>query len=229
MDRESFEQLVSQWLDHPQDDKLRAAVEAAARSPELDRLKNDWVRLDQLVRGSAGGVDRVDWPRFLQRVILEFDANGTGLDERLRDATAVEQRVDWPLLRQRLSQAVDSLDERKRAIRFPRWRVAAGLALVGAAAVLMLVFSLPFKPSDTNLGVAWVHVSPATAATPSHDGEAGCARVTVSPLADVPEPDKTQSLHSGPAQPQLAEVFLMVEPMRVAGRPPGSLSPFGVN
>lgn len=79
MDRETFEQLLSQWLDHSQDDELRAAVEAAAaESPELDHLKNEWVRLDRLVRGGPAAVDRIDWPRFRQRIARDSFRSRSG-------------------------------------------------------------------------------------------------------------------------------------------------------
>ncbi|MBU0618383.1 MAG: hypothetical protein KKI02_11750 [Planctomycetes bacterium] len=231
MDRETFEQLLSQWLDHPHDDELRAAVEAAAaESPELDQLKKEWARLDQLLRCDRAGIDRVDWPRFRQRISAELIPDEIGLDESVRDATAIEQRVDWPRLRQRISQAVDRADDRTRVIRFPLRRVAAGLLLVGAAAVLVLIFAPPLKSSKTNVGIARVRVNLPATAMPPRNHEAGFARVMVSPSPEVQETgDEAQSSRSGRAQPQLAEVFLMVEPVRVAARSRGGLTPFGFN
>ena len=231
MDRETFEQLLSQWLDHPQDDELRAAVEAAvAQSPELDQLKNEWARLDQLLRSYRAGIDRVDWPRFRHRISAGLDPVEIGLDESLRGVTAIEHRVDWPRLRQRISRAVDGADDRTRVIRFPLRRVAAGLLLVGVAAVLVLIFAPPLKSSKTNVGIARVRVNLPATAMPPGNHEAGFARVTVSPSPEVQETgDEAQSSRSGRAQPQLAEIFLMVEPIRVAARAPRGLIPFAFN
>lgn len=54
--------------------------------------------------------------------------------------------------------------------------------------------------------------------------------VTVSPSPEEQESsDEAQSSRPGAAQPQLAEVFLMVEPVRVAARSRGGLTPFGFN
>ena len=231
MDRESFEQLVSQWLDHPEDDELRAAVESAtAASPALDRLKHEWIRLDRLVRSAAPGVDRVDWPRLRQRISTELVPDESGLDESLRAVTNIEQRVDWPRLSQRISQAVDDARDRTRVIRFPFRRVAAGLLLVGAAAAVVLMFALPPGSSETGVGVARVRVSSPSATVPSGDRAAGFAHVTVSPTPAAGETgDQAESPRSDAGQPRLVEVFLMVEPVRVAARTPGGLTPFGLN
>lgn len=231
MELEDFEKLVSQWLDHPQDAELRAAVErATAESPELERLRDEWVRLDQLVRGAAPGVDRVDWPRLQQRIGAELARDEDELDEHLRAATDVTQRVDWPRLRRRISQALDDTRDRRRVIRFPFRRVAAGLLLTGAAAAVVLMFTPRGGSPATGAGVARVRVSSPAATAQSGDRAAGFARVTVSPVPGEGESaDQAESPRSGAGQPRLVEVFLMVEPVRVAASARGGLTPFGLN
>ena len=69
MNRDQFQQLVSQWLDQPQNHELRARIEAAAaESPELARLKDEWVALDRLVRRATPTVQALDWERLQQRI-----------------------------------------------------------------------------------------------------------------------------------------------------------------
>ncbi len=233
MNREAFEKLVSEWLDKPERDGLRAAVDAAATaSPELGRLKDEWVRLDQLIRGLSSGVDHVDWSRFRQHIGNAVDQNGTDakLDEQMRSLTAVEQRVDWSRLHKRICRAVGRADDRARVIRFPLRRVAAGVLLTGAAAALVLMFTLPAKSPTTYSGVARVRVSSPAEALQPLDQKRGFAQVTISPPPDAEEAiDEAKPSRSEATQPQLAEVFLMVEPVRVAARTRGSLTPFGFN
>jgi hypothetical protein len=230
MDREDFEQLVSQWLDQPQDEQLRAAIDAAAvDSPELERLRDEWIRLDQLVRGGADDVERVNWAGFQKRISAELDTAEAGLDARLRDTTAVESRVDWPRLRQRISQAIDEADERSRVIPFPLRRVVMGLACVGAAAVFVAMVVLAPESQTPAAGVAQVQVSQPVAVTPAVESDTGYARVTVSPLPEPPPDDGAESSRSAVAELQVAEVFLMVEPVRVAMGTRGSSNPFGFN
>jgi len=232
MDRETFEQLVSEWLDQPERDDLRRRVAAAeAESPGLERLKDEWVRLDQLVRRASAGIRHVDWHRFRQGIDEKLAPGGPGLDERLRELTSIEQRVDWPRLRERISRAVDRAERHPRVIRFPLRRVAVSLAFIGAAAAaVVLIVTLSPRPSKTSVGVAQVRVSAPTEAWRPDSEAHGYARVTVSPPENLEEAeDEGQSLRSGAAQPQLVEVFLMVEPAHLAARTHGSLTPFGFN
>ncbi len=232
MDREAFEQLVSEWLDQPERDDLRRRIAAAeAKSPGLERLKDEWVRLDQLVRRVSSGVCHVDWHRFRQGIDQGLAPDSPGFDEKLRELTGTEQRVDWPRLRERISRAVDRADRQPRVIRFPLRRVAVKLALFSAAAaVVALMVTLSLRSSKTSVGVAQVRVSAPTEAWRPDSEAHGYARVTVSPPENLEEAeDEGQPLRSGAAQPQLVEVFLMVEPAHLAARMNGSLTPFGFN
>lgn len=233
MDRETFEQLVSEWLDQPGSDDLRGRIEAAViQSPALGRVKDDWLRLDRLLRSACPGAEGVGWSRFQQRIAERLDLSqaGSGLDERLRKLTGVEQRVDWARLRERISQSAAGADHEPPVIRFPLRRLGAGLALVGAAAALVFMFTLPTEPPTAASGFARVRVSAAAEVLRSHDRRHGFARVTVSAAPDADgTPKEVRPLPAGSAASQLAEVFLMVEPARLARESAGLLIPFGVN
>ena len=231
MDREAFEQLVSDWLDRPEHDELcRAVAAAAAESSELERLKDEWVRLDRLVRSASSAVDQVDWPRFRERIDQALDSDREELDEKLRGLTDVQQRVDWPRLRERISRAVGDAHDRPRVIRFPLRRVAAGLALISAAAVLVLMFTLPLRPPRTSVGVAQVRVNMPAEAWRARGQRPGYTHVSVSAPPDSEEADAAaQPSRSDSADPRLAEVFLMVEPAHLTTRTRGGLTPFAFN
>lgn len=230
MDRETFEQLVSEWLDEPQRDDLRARIEAAlAETPALASIRDQWQRLDQIVRSAFPGGGRVDWSHFRRRVDAGLEPSGTeaALDERLRRLTAVEHQVDWPRLHQRISQAIADAAGPPKLSRFPINRLGVALA---AAATLALMFTLPTQPPTEPTGFARVLVSSPADVLPVHGSRLPCARVTVMPLPDVEEPpDRTEIPRSGWEQAQLAEVFLMVEPARVARAASGQMNPFGFN
>jgi hypothetical protein len=230
MDRETFEQLVSKWLDEPERDDLRTRIDAAlAQTPALASVKDQWQRLDQLVHSAFPDAGRVEWSRFRRRVDAGLETSGTEatLDERLRRLTAVEHRVDWPRLHQRVSQAVADAAGTTRLTRFPIRRVGVALA---AAAALALMFTLPTQPPIEPTGFARVLVSSPADALPVHGSDRPYACVTVMPLPDTEEPpDGTEIPRSGWEQAQLAEVFLMVEPAHVACAPGGQMDPFGLN
>jgi hypothetical protein len=230
MNRETFEQLLSEWLDEPERDDLRARVEAAlAETPALASIRDQWQRLDQLVRSAFPGGGRVDWSHFRRRVDADLETSGTEatLDERLRRLTAVEHRVDWPRLHHRISRAVADAAGTTRLTRFPIRRVGVALA---AAAALALMFTLPTQPPTEPTGFARVFVSSPADASPVHGSDRPYACVTVMPLPDTEEAvNGMQVPPSGWRDPQLAEVFLMVEPPRVARAASGQMSPFGFN
>ncbi len=55
MKRREFEQLVSEWLDRPEQAGLRTRVLAAVRgNRRLARLLKEWWRLHKLIRDSVG-------------------------------------------------------------------------------------------------------------------------------------------------------------------------------
>lgn len=69
MKHQAFEQLVSEWLDRPARDVLRARIEAALHAdPSLARLMSEWLRLNELIRRGLPGPDGVQWDQFKGRV-----------------------------------------------------------------------------------------------------------------------------------------------------------------
>lgn len=232
MNRDQFQQLVSQWLDQPQNHELRARIEAAAaESPELARLKDEWVALDRLVRQATPTVQALDWERLQQRIVqqVQHAAEETAgpepqLDDVLRGHTAVERRVDWPRYRRRVTAAV-SAAERPAVIRFPVRRVAGGLGLAAAAAVLALVFLVPPRSPRPTRGFAQVCVSPVADIASREDAGEALARVTVLP------PDDAQDEPGGEpqerSQARLGEVFLVIAPAARTEPPAGPLAIFG--
>jgi hypothetical protein len=233
MNRETLEQLVSEWLDRPERDDLRAAVEAAvAESPALESVKDEWLRLDRLVRGASPGVAGVDWSRLREHIgaALERANDGASVDGRLRDVTEVGQRVDWPRLRARISRAVADADAGRNVIRCRARRAVAGLALVSAAAAVVIMFALPGQPPAAPSGSAELRVNPPVSAQEPLESGRGFAQVTVSARPDVAEGEyRRESPPASAGDPQLVEVFLMVGPARLPGDTRGRLSPFGFN
>ena len=77
MDRESFERKLSEWLDNPQCDKLRAMLDrAVAQTPRLCRVRADWQRLSDALKSTAIAPDGVEWQRLRRRIlkaVLERD------------------------------------------------------------------------------------------------------------------------------------------------------------
>ena len=233
MDRETFEQLLSAWLDEPQRDDLHRRIEAAvAESRELGRLRDEWLRLDRLVRGSLPRADRVDWRRFQEHVAAAIapDAADGALDEKLRRSMEIEQRVDWPRLRRRISQAVAHSAAEPKVIRFRLRTVAASIVVAAAAALLMIMFALPTQPARAPLGFARARVVGTAPAPAVPDAGRAFARVSVSaPPEAAEEADVADPRERSLAEPQLAEVFLMVAPARHPNENYGRLNPFGFN
>ena len=232
MNRDQFQQLVSQWLDQLQNHELRARIEtAAAESPELARLKDEWVALDRLVRQATPTVQALDWERLQQRIVqqVQHAAEETAgpepqLDDVLRGHTAVERRVDWPRYRRRVTAAVGAV-ERPAVIRFPLRRVVGGLGLAAAAAVLALVFLVPPRSPRPTRGFARVRVSSVAEPASREDAGEALARVTVLP------PDDAQDEPGGEpqerSQARLGEVFLVIAPAARTEPPAGPLGMFG--
>ncbi|HUU95549.1 MAG TPA: hypothetical protein VM487_07405 [Phycisphaerae bacterium] len=232
MKPDQFEQLVSQWLDQPQNHELRARIEAAAaESPELARLKDEWVALDRLVRRATPTVQALDWERLQQRIVqqVQHAAEETAgpepqLDDVLRGHTAVERRVDWPRYRRRVIAAVGAA-ERPAVIRFPLRRVVAGLGLAAAAAVLALVFLVPPRSPRPTRGFAQTRVSPVAEPASREDAGEAFARVTVLPPDDARDGPRGEPQERFEAR--LGEVFLVIAPAARTEPPAGPLAMFG--
>lgn len=242
MDRETFEQLVSQWLDQPDREDLRERIDlAVAADPELRTLLDGWVRFDRALRDATQASHAVDWKLFQQGIgsAIEGCSAEERVERRIRHATDITARVDWNRLRERITQAVHAESVAPRVFKFPR-RVASALAVFAAAAAVVLMMTTPqwtplAPPAPT--GAARVRVTSAAVrefGPASYQQQVGAAarvaRVTVSAL---PEGEAVATLSPNSsrksAQPAVAEVFLMVEPLQIAVNAPGSLSPFEFN
>ena len=82
MEREDFERKLSEWLDRPQCDKLRAMIDrAVAQSPRLRPIRADWQRLNDLVKSSAVAPDGVEWQRLRQSILKAVLDAGEGSPE----------------------------------------------------------------------------------------------------------------------------------------------------
>lgn len=244
MDRERFEQLVSQWLDQRDDAALWAEIErGAADSAELAALLAQWQSLDRLIRAGLTMTQQIAWERLGARLRaavaaagpatvaqIPGDANdptGAALDRALAALPGIEQRVDWARYGERVAAAVredpgqaerrrgDRRDQvAPRVIRFPLRRVALGLLGAAAAAAILLALFLPPALREP------VPLAPAT----------GFARLAVSGVvASGAGPEgvavAARVTVSGPAgesePPRLAavepEIFLMIDPRPVRG------------
>jgi len=226
MEPEAFEQLVSEWLDQRGREELRARIEAeVARAPELGRVRDEWLRLDTLLHAARLDPARIDWPRLRQRLLARLQAaDGDSVDAtRVRELTDISGRIDWTRLRRRIADRVDQAGGAPRVIRSAPHRIAAGLGLLAAAAALVLMFVLPAGRAARPLGIARVHVA-APAAPLRADGGPPLARVAISV---APAAESAAHVAAVPAgQAHLAEVFLMIEPLRAASEVRGSPAPF---
>lgn len=82
--RDEFEQLVSQWLDHPECTRLARQVrEAAAADPELARLRDGWVSFDQCLRRRVPSIPPVRWDVLRKRITQAIHTN----EQALKDET----------------------------------------------------------------------------------------------------------------------------------------------
>jgi hypothetical protein len=248
MDREAFEQLVSTWLDEPEREDLHARIDAAvAGSAELAQLREAWLRLDRLVRQGAAGVERVDWERLRSRIVAAAET-GDALSEGVRDLTDIEQQVDWPRLQRRIAEAVavaagappavenqqptsgEAPDATPHVIRFPFRRTAGVVAMLGAAAAVVLMLTLPAQRSTGPVGFAAARVTGPADALAAVDHTHALVQVTVSAPAEAEDGiDEQRPRERSLVEPQLAEVFLMVAPARPPGELSARLTPFGFN
>jgi hypothetical protein len=225
VNREEFEQLVSRWLDEPQREDLKAAVErAVAGSDELARLRDQWQRLGELIRAAALEPAGVDWQRLRRRILSalrESAAPGVpaveeeSLDRALAMLPAVEPRVDWEKLRHRIMARVAaerSARDRQDILRPVLRPWVVGLGLAAAAAVLVMTVLPRPGAMDGREGVArvWVGGPPASRSP-------GYAIVRFHTPQDVLMPVE-------PLAPPEAELFLMIEPPPARSAPPAGLA-----
>jgi hypothetical protein len=165
MQRDAFEQLISDWLDEPQREDLRAQVVAAVQDqPELRDVLGEWRGLEPLLREHAPAPTGVDWERFAGRITSAVQADvpatdsDAALDALLRQPAVLDGRVDWDRQRTRIMAAVGVQTkgtDRRRVI----WRGVVAGAVAAAAAVVLSLLPTPevVEPEDvveTPVGVA---------------------------------------------------------------------------
>jgi hypothetical protein len=233
MNRETFEQLISQWLDNPADDDLRRRVEqAVADTPELLADRRQAELIEQGLRAArAHGPAGVDWRRLRTRIMAQLGASpaampagddgagddGAGddgrLDELLARPARIELRVDWTRFRQRVSQHVAAA-ARTRAVhsRLRRLGALAGM-LATAAALLVVALLLRERPAPAR-GFAQVRVvDAAAAALPASPSAFASVRVS-GPAGGAVEPVRSAEpeffLYIGPAGGSDASVSAVV-------------------
>lgn len=239
MDRETFEQLVNQWLDQPERADLRERIDlAVATRADLRVLLDEWIRLDRLIRGANLAPAAVDWIRLRREIDLRTAPQSADdeLERRLRLSTEITDRVDWDRLRVRIADAVRATKVEPRAPRGVR-RLVTAFALLSAAAAVILLLSVPQAPPSSPRGFARVTVTGPALAQPHASSDAepsrvamGVARVAVSVNMDEPAGAAHSYETTRKAVPSdVSEVFLMVEPIQVAVNTPGSLTPFQLN
>ncbi|MBN2446570.1 MAG: hypothetical protein JXO22_07590 [Phycisphaerae bacterium] len=190
MDREAFEQLVSDWLDEPTRDNLRQAVDAAvAGSAELRALRDQYVRVHELTLGVMRVPESVDWNSFRGKVAASAISDATDqsqapLDQALERLPDVTRKVDWERFQQRTSARIVGGGARSESRR-RNWRLVLALGSVGvAAALLVFVFNLPSTPSpqpSAPRGNARALIMPVGGAVVSSHGGVALATVTVLP------------------------------------------------
>ena len=242
MEREAFEQLVSQWLDQPDRADLRERIDlAVAADPELRALLDEWLRLDRVIRAAAHASHTVDWGNFRERIQSGIDETSAEerIERRIQEVTDISRRVDWNRLHERITQAVHEERTTPLILRIPR-RVTAAVSILAAAAAIVMMLTLPQplkQSSPSTRGIARVAVSSAAEKplmlpyAQTVGVKRSEARVSVSALAEgeavvaADSPNLSRkSVHS-----MDGEMFLMVEPIQVAINAPGSLSPFELN
>mgnify|MGYP000425904455 CR=1 FL=1 len=194
MSPDSFEQLVSAWLDDPQSEALARRVNDAVRAdPALAALLAQWQASERLLRREPLALSRVDWTALRSRIGAAIDRQSAAdddarLDALLRNLPGIEERVDWTRLRERVAGAVGRVRKPRRG---PRWYWTATIATSALAAAAALVLTiLPVRPGGvpgvSASPVAWARVSaPAPAA--SVLGGTAVARVARSPLPAEPD------------------------------------------
>lgn len=115
MIRDEFERLLSDWLDEPLRADLREIIEnAAAGSPDLAAIRDDWRRVHALTWDKPIELLRIDWEQSARSIAARIDADVTHaekadeLDSILKLAIApVELSVDWRRFAARIGEAID--------------------------------------------------------------------------------------------------------------------------
>ena len=232
MDREAFEQLVSEWLDQPQRDDLRVLLEQAlADNPAWVGLRREYTQLDRLIKQATSKMPAVDWPLLKRRIMAELTravvshSDDAAFDERLRAALpAFEGRVDWRAFGRHLSERIELETHIPRVIRLNRWRgtIAAGVLAAAAALLLMLTpptAQLPGRKAEPSPGYVRVEVLPPAGVDVDIDpgGAVAFAIVTVDIKSEVMHVLNYSYSGDQPSSSLNPEDYFMLEPLDLSG------------
>lgn len=203
MDRETFEQLVSEWLDSPSREELRARIDAAlADDPTLAESFAPWQRLDSVFRENLPQTPGIAWPELARRISRAVDRemeDTGGVDEVLRRSPGVADQVDWRRVHGRIAGAVEREARGRRQTRgrrHLRWIMGSVAAVAAAAAALVLSVMPDARPERTSPGRATFAI--AAPPTAEQRGSGGVASVAITVMnISTAEPER----------------FFMVDPM----------------
>jgi hypothetical protein len=222
--RESFEHLLSLWLEQPEHAERSAAVaRRAAADPELARVRDAWLRLDQALRAPVPTPPESSWQvqREAIRARIETESceslGDRAFDEHLQDVPLALRSIDWLQQRARVAAAVARLPAPGRQPMRPILRIAL-TGLVAAAAIALVVL-LPIRPVAGPAGPhQHVEIRVSGPFQPPGLGAQALARVTISaPPGWAP---------AAPANPP-SELFLMIEPAGAVAPLPAWAGPLG--
>jgi len=228
MDREAFEQLVSDWLDRPDDVELRRRIARAIEAtPELAEVRDQWRRLHALLQAEPTVLRNIRWERFhghVHAAVSDEDGSSSGapLDAMLQSLPGVADRVDWQRQRQRIANEItrETLQPSRSRVRWPRFLAAAGVFAAAAAVVLLVLYGEgPRRETTTTVpGRATVTI-------------ASAARQPLPPASRAVAYARVTPAENGAATPPPAErppeLFLMIGPPQTSMASPLNPDPTG--
>lgn len=229
--REQLESLLSEWLDDPARDDLRARIDAlVGDDAELIASRRAWLLLHAAFLQSP----RVNWTLQRERILAALPAaprSVEDLDSRLDAAlqvTGATAPVDWQKMKSGVMDAVAAQSDAPRVVRFPVWRRrVAGLAVAAAAALAvwlapwhLLSPTTPVAPHSSGSSVAVVRISTiATREFGASEGDA-VAKIHVVALAD-------SAAMAKPAIVPSDDDYFMIDPL-VSAATAGTSAEYGM-
>lgn len=224
MQRDAFENLISEWLDS-RDDVARAKLDAlVADSPELRLVLDEWLRFDAILHESMPRVEAaVHWPRLqthISRAIdtsISADLRRDSIDRLLDPSDDLEARVDWSKLRDRISASARRDEIRRDAAQQSTIGRILGFVTVAVAAAAMLIVYVSPQASINRAGdnhmrsFVRLTIEPDPSTAPRKD-----AQVRVMVVDDAPA-------GASPAIAAAGEIFLMIDPIAPGAIDPGAL------
>lgn len=201
MDPDTFEQLISEWLDSRHDPALRARLDAAiAAEPHLAAVLDEWQTFDRQLRAGMPVARGIVWARFRQAVSAAVDtaiAKDAALDAALRCSPTVEATIDWPRMRVRISAAIDAEASRVNRTRTRRLWLGGAAASALTAAAALVVALLPDRAPE-----------------PGAAGGGAIARAVISAPAVSPAGGVAMVSITGGEAPAAPQALFMIDPPR---------------